>query len=104
MNFLICIMQFVNLYKNNKNEAFCYRFIAFGAGAGANVFLRFALAHPEKVESMVLINPTARRAGWVEWGYLKLAVRYLHSGVTNRSVYQTSMSVFLCVYFYQIQI
>jgi len=60
------------------------KFIAFGAGAGANVFLRFALAHPEKVESMVLINPTARRAGWVEWGYLKLAVRYLHSGVTNR--------------------
>ena len=68
----------------NYDENYCFRFIAFGAGAGANVFLRFALAHPERVECMALLNPTVRRAGWVEWGYLKLAVRYLNSGVVNR--------------------
>ena len=60
-----------------------FRFIGFGAGAGANIFLRFALAHPEKVEALVVLNATTRRAGWVEWGYLKFAIRSLYSGMIS---------------------
>lgn len=55
-------------------------FIGFGVGAGANVLSRFALSHPEKVDGLVLINCTASRCGWTEWGYQKLNMWYLKSG------------------------
>lgn len=59
-------------------------FIGFGVGSGANVMARFALMHPTRVDSLVLINPTAARPGWIEWGYQKMNSWYLWSGqMTN---------------------
>ena len=31
------------------------------------------LSHPEKVDGLVLINGTASKATWTEWGYQKVA-------------------------------
>ncbi|XP_011451232.1 protein NDRG3 isoform X3 [Magallana gigas] len=56
------------------------RFIGFGVGAGVNVLCRYALNHPEHVDSLVLINGSADKAGWVEWGYQKLNSWYLWRG------------------------
>ncbi|KAK0181724.1 hypothetical protein PV327_003982 [Microctonus hyperodae] len=58
--------------------------IGFGVGAGANILARFALAHPNKVNALCLINCVSTQAGWIEWGYQKLNVRYLRSqGMTQ---------------------
>ncbi|XP_043465361.1 protein NDRG3 isoform X3 [Leptopilina heterotoma] len=58
--------------------------IGFGVGAGANILARFALAHPEKINALCLINCVSTQAGWIEWGYQKLNVRYLRSqGMTQ---------------------
>jgi len=60
------------------------RFIGLGVGAGANVLARFALTHPTRADSMVLVNATSTRPGWIEWGYQKMNSWYLWSGqVTN---------------------
>lgn len=56
------------------------RFIGFGVGAGVNVLCRYALNHPEHVDSLVLVNGSADKAGWVEWGYQKLNSWYLWRG------------------------
>nr|XP_022342260.1 protein NDRG3-like isoform X3 [Crassostrea virginica] len=56
------------------------RFIGFGVGAGVNILCRYALNHPEHVDSLVLVNGTADKAGWVEWGYQKLNSWYLWRG------------------------
>ncbi|KAK0095796.1 hypothetical protein PV326_007358 [Microctonus aethiopoides] len=58
--------------------------IGFGVGAGANILARFALVHPNKVNALCLINCVSTQAGWIEWGYQKLNVRYLRSqGMTQ---------------------
>ncbi|XP_014221075.1 protein NDRG3 isoform X2 [Trichogramma pretiosum] len=58
--------------------------IGFGVGVGANVLARFALAHPDKVNALCLINCVSTQAGWIEWGYQKLNCRHLRSqGMTQ---------------------
>ncbi|XP_070536655.1 protein NDRG3-like isoform X2 [Ptychodera flava] len=52
-------------------------FVGFGVGAGANILCRFALAHPEKVNGLFLVNCISTAAGWVEWGYQKISSFYL---------------------------
>jgi pimeloyl-ACP methyl ester carboxylesterase len=62
-------------------------FIGFGIGAGANVFLRYALAHQNKLEALILVNAVATKAGWVEWGYQKVNLNYLRTtGMTAFTV------------------
>ncbi|GFR73132.1 protein NDRG3 [Elysia marginata] len=55
-------------------------FIGFGVGAGANILARYELNHHEKVDSLIMVNPTASKSGWIEWGYQKMNSWYLYSG------------------------
>ncbi|XP_076181947.1 misexpression suppressor of KSR 2 isoform X3 [Ptiloglossa arizonensis] len=58
--------------------------IGFGVGAGANILARFSLAHTEKVNALCLINCVSTQAGWIEWVYQRINVRYLNSqGMTQ---------------------
>ncbi|KAL4234168.1 Protein ndrg3 [Mactra antiquata] len=60
------------------------RFIGMGVGSGANILARFAMKHQARVDSLVLINPTSTKPGWIEWGYQKMNSWYLWSGqMTN---------------------
>uniref|UniRef100_A0A7E4ZUN5 NDRG3 n=1 Tax=Panagrellus redivivus TaxID=6233 RepID=A0A7E4ZUN5_PANRE len=59
-------------------------FIGFGIGAGANVMLRYALENQNKLDALILVNCSAGKAGWIEWGYQKMNINYLRSNrVTN---------------------
>lgn len=79
-------------------------FIGFGVGVGANILVRFALNHPERVslsntiskkvfkpfysfyqvDALCLLNCVSTTAGWIEWGYQKLNARHLRSkGMTQ---------------------
>ncbi|XP_049884618.1 protein NDRG3-like isoform X2 [Pectinophora gossypiella] len=59
-------------------------FIGFGVGAGANILARFALAHPQKVDALTLINCTSEQAGWLEWMSQKMNSRSLRArGLTQ---------------------
>ncbi|GFQ75804.1 protein NDRG3 [Trichonephila clavata] len=54
-------------------------FIGLGVGAGANILSRFALAHPDCVDGLFLVNPTCTVSSWTEWGYQKLNAMHLRS-------------------------
>ena len=43
--------------------------VGFGVGLGANVLARFALQQPQRVDGLFLVNATATRSSWVEWGF-----------------------------------
>lgn len=59
-------------------------FIGFGVGAGANILARYALANPQRVDALALINCTSTQAGWTEWLYQKINTRQLRSsGMTQ---------------------
>lgn len=59
-------------------------FIGFGVGAGANILARYAVASPQKVDALCLINCTSTQAGWTEWLYQKINSRQLRSsGMTQ---------------------
>lgn len=59
-------------------------FIGFGVGAGGNILARFALAQPNKVLSLCLVNCVSTQAGWIEWGFQKMNARHLRSkGMTE---------------------
>jgi len=55
-------------------------FIGFGVGAGANILARYELNHHDRVDSLIMANPTSGKAGWIEWGYQKMNSWYLFSG------------------------
>lgn len=58
--------------------------IGFGIGAGANILVRFALANPDKVGALCLVNCSSTAAGWIEWGYQSMNTRNLRSkGMTQ---------------------
>jgi pimeloyl-ACP methyl ester carboxylesterase len=58
--------------------------IGFGIGAGANILVRFALANPDKVGALCLVNCSSTQAGWIEWGYQSMNTRNLRSkGMTQ---------------------
>ncbi|XP_057366753.1 protein NDRG3-like isoform X1 [Daphnia carinata] len=68
----------VMLYFNLKS------FVGLGVGVGANILVRFALSHPEKVDALCLLNCVSTTAGWIEWGYQKLNARHLRAkGMTQ---------------------
>ncbi|CAD5117191.1 DgyrCDS5988 [Dimorphilus gyrociliatus] len=61
------------------------RFIGFGSGAGGNILSRFSLMYPDKVDGLILINCTASKASWTEWGYQKVNIHNLNKGaITDR--------------------
>lgn len=58
--------------------------IGLGVGAGGNILARYALAEPDRVEALCLINVVSTQAGWIEWGYQKMNAMYLrHNGMTQ---------------------
>lgn len=61
-------------------------FIGFGVGAGANILCRFALARPERVDALIIINANASKSGWIEWAYQKWNAWYLKSNMVTAGV------------------
>ncbi|GMT28888.1 hypothetical protein PFISCL1PPCAC_20185, partial [Pristionchus fissidentatus] len=62
-------------------------FVAFGVGMGANVMLRYALLNERRLDALVLVNCVHTKAGWIEWGYQKMNMSYLHkTGMTSFTV------------------
>jgi len=51
--------------------------MGLGVGMGSNVLCRFAIANPERVTALIIVNTCGTQSGWVEWGYQKLSNRYL---------------------------
>jgi len=59
------------------------KYIGVGVGLGANVLIRHAFAYPERVDSLMLVNASTTKSGWMEWGWQKRNVSHLRStGVT----------------------
>ncbi|XP_003743483.1 protein NDRG3 [Galendromus occidentalis] len=62
-------------------------FVGFGVGAGAYIISKFALDHPECVDGLFLINCTASKSSWTEWGYQKVNAMHLKtSGMTTSTL------------------
>ncbi|XP_022656514.1 protein NDRG3-like isoform X1 [Varroa jacobsoni] len=54
-------------------------FVGFGVGAGAYILAKFALDYQECIDGLFLINCTASKSSWTEWGYQKVNAMYLKS-------------------------
>lgn len=49
-------------------------FVGIGAGAGANILLRYAANNPPILcRGLLLISPLLQQQGWLEWGFDKIA-------------------------------
>jgi pimeloyl-ACP methyl ester carboxylesterase len=62
------------------------RYIGVGVGMGANVLVRHALQYPERVDSLMVVNSSISKAGWVEWGYQKRNVSHLRTVGVSQTV------------------
>ncbi|VDM82191.1 unnamed protein product [Strongylus vulgaris] len=51
--------------------------IAFGVGVGAN------LLNQRRLDALILVNCVANAAGWIEWAYQKMNLRYLRGSGMN---------------------
>jgi len=47
--------------------------------------LLLQLNHPDKVDGLVLIDCTAKQAGWIEWGYQKVCIVYMWLSIVNKT-------------------
>lgn len=54
-------------------------FIGIGCGAGSNILIRTAIAWPDLVEGLFLINPAVGKASWSEWFYQRKNIRELQN-------------------------
>lgn len=58
-----CVLQYLNFPS----------IIGIGVGAGAYVFARYTLSHPNTVEGLVLVNIDPNAKGWMDWAAHKLS-------------------------------
>ncbi|GMR54086.1 hypothetical protein PMAYCL1PPCAC_24281, partial [Pristionchus mayeri] len=76
-----------NIVENVVDHFELKHFIGFGVGMGANVMLRYALRNEHRLDALVLVNCVHTKAGWIEWGYQKMNMSYLHkTGMTSFTV------------------
>eukprot|EP00040_Diaphanoeca_grandis_P020230 m.107580 g.107580 ORF g.107580 m.107580 type:complete len:318 (-) comp27807_c1_seq3:104-1057(-) len=49
------------------------RWVGMGAGAGANILLRYAATDQQRCLALCLMSPLVRQASWSEWGFKKVS-------------------------------
>jgi len=65
---------------NDIVEFFQFKsFIGLGIGAGANMLLRYAVKHQEKVEGLILVDCVSSTASWLEWTKQKVNITSLRN-------------------------